>query len=56
MPVSESIGLSEDKASIPHYSMHLSCFMLHTDSLCFLTIRGDISRILYEICSTSVKS
>ena len=57
VPASESTGLSEDKAGFHHNSLHCCIVMfLPSDSLCIFVIRGNISWILYEICSTSIKS
>ena len=56
VPVSESTGLSEDKASFHRISLHFNDFCICSDSLCGFAIRYNISWILYEICSTSIKS
>ena len=57
IPVSVYGGLSEDRVSsvTPHY-LDFYRHVTTTDSLCISTFCGSISWILYEICSTSIKS
>ena len=58
VPISVSTGLSEDRVSFSvEYSPHCCLVRVTTvDSLCTSTFRGNTTRILYEVWSTSIKS
>ena len=56
VPVSESTGLSDDKAGFDRNLLRCDRFILFLDSLCVFVIHVYISWILYEARSASIKN